>query len=281
MRWGRGMFEVLSGPGWVEAWSTTRLPFEPKGSMRTFRDELRGAIKQLEAADHEGLHATYSSLIKEFCDVENVLIYNVGSSAFRNLASRQLSFERSYGVTPVGQPHVYRYEVLPLAKPRSDVPIARWRAHDLSPLREGMKLTTLWWAIRGGQVTSSERLAFQESFDLEINVQGPRPVNLASIVKVIVDASVLALQLPSPEPVSDEVARRISGILEVTPAAIADALAGNDHGVIPSQGRLVGLRGKNSVHWYPADDGCESVTLGHTPAERWALSGALHRRNSR
>ena len=48
----------------VEAWSADRLPFEPKGWKRDFRDELRAALVQLVASAGEILAAEYVSEIR-------------------------------------------------------------------------------------------------------------------------------------------------------------------------------------------------------------------------
>ncbi len=77
---------MVRGPAnaMVEAWSVTRLPFEPRGSMLELRTSLRLALRSL--ADRAGpsyrLSCTYTSQQVGVVDTENVLLYNVGASAF-------------------------------------------------------------------------------------------------------------------------------------------------------------------------------------------------------
>src|SRR4051794_28802165 len=86
-------FVVTAGQDRVDAWSVRRLPFEPTGSMVALRDGLRSALDGLDASG--SLRAVYSTSSADFCDAENVLLYNVGPSRFTRLASRRLTFERA------------------------------------------------------------------------------------------------------------------------------------------------------------------------------------------
>ncbi|MGD9991440.1 hypothetical protein [Pseudonocardia sp.] len=45
----------------VQAWSSVRLPFEPKGWLVDFRLELAAACRSLAAGPDEVLHACYSA----------------------------------------------------------------------------------------------------------------------------------------------------------------------------------------------------------------------------
>ena len=80
----------------VEAWATERLPFEPKGWML----ELRSALRQMRSHNGALLAAVYSSQVDAFCDVENVVIYNVGAGNFAATASAGLRLERGYFCPP-------------------------------------------------------------------------------------------------------------------------------------------------------------------------------------
>jgi hypothetical protein len=80
---------------YVEAWTTHRLPFEPRGWLVAFRDELRAALAVLQAGAGEIVHAVYTSPDTARCDTENVLFYNVGSGALAGAARHGLRFERA------------------------------------------------------------------------------------------------------------------------------------------------------------------------------------------
>jgi hypothetical protein len=66
----------------IEAWSTARLQFEPKGLQIEYRDALRTALRQLRPSDGVVLHGNYATPDQDFADLENVLLYNVGSGAY-------------------------------------------------------------------------------------------------------------------------------------------------------------------------------------------------------
>ena len=102
----------------VELWSTRRLPFEPKGEALAMRQDLRAALRRLDAARGEVLHAVYASAEDGFADVENVLLYNVGASALARAGRAGVRFERSRAVpAPVGTSlaarHHHRYALRP------------------------------------------------------------------------------------------------------------------------------------------------------------------------
>lgn len=82
------VYRVISDQGCVYSWSTVRLPFEPRGPLLAYRNELRSALQDLRATASEGLVATYATPDREFADVENVALYNVGAGAFSHLTGR-------------------------------------------------------------------------------------------------------------------------------------------------------------------------------------------------
>src|SRR4051812_38704168 len=98
---------VSSGTG-VEGWSTTRLPFEPKGWLRTYRDDLRSALRTMEAADDAALLAEYATPDDGFADLENVLLYNIGSGSYSHLCRRGLVCRR---VRSADRLHHVRYRL--------------------------------------------------------------------------------------------------------------------------------------------------------------------------
>ena len=101
----------------VELWSSKRLPFEPKGWLSDMRSSLIEAISQMEISDDSFLRATYHSDVLELCDLENILLYNVGIGKFKKLCQQGFLLERSFqsGPYPPGgfknYPHYQRYEV--------------------------------------------------------------------------------------------------------------------------------------------------------------------------
>jgi hypothetical protein len=101
-------YRVDTDPGcsWVEAWSASRLPFEPTGTMREFRDELQRAVAHLSTGPDQALHALYTSPVDGHFDVENVLLYNVGPRAFASAAAHEIIVERTLGPVPGPPPEL-------------------------------------------------------------------------------------------------------------------------------------------------------------------------------
>lgn len=87
----------------VVAWSTRRLPFEPAGWLLEFRRTLRAAVTALEAPAGTPLTAIYASADRSPCDVENVLVYNVGC-AIRRPSGCELPAWSSHWSTASWQP---------------------------------------------------------------------------------------------------------------------------------------------------------------------------------
>jgi hypothetical protein len=70
----------------VEAWSSVRLPFEPKGWLVEYRAELRNALRAMKAPAGSVLYAEYAAPEPASVELENVLLYNVGSGCYSHLA---------------------------------------------------------------------------------------------------------------------------------------------------------------------------------------------------
>jgi len=94
----------------VELWSKKRLPFGPKGWLRTMRDELKDTLKTVRSVDESILYAFYSSSKMENFDVENVLFYNIGASSYKHLCERGISFERRFISPPKLNPATHNME---------------------------------------------------------------------------------------------------------------------------------------------------------------------------
>jgi len=103
-------YRIEASSSRVEACSSSRLAFEPKGWQLDYRAELRQALRALKPVSGHVLVAELLTDDDHFFDVENVLLYNVGTSnvrpvtvdglAFRRLASasRHMSYRTRYTV---------------------------------------------------------------------------------------------------------------------------------------------------------------------------------------
>jgi hypothetical protein len=266
----------------VEGWAQQRLPFEPKGWMKDFRQELRVAIRGLIAGPGEVLHATYTNPQTDRVDVENALIYNVDPGAFRSSAHTGLTFERSFNVTIPPQPHLthyYRYEIAPGSQPlggwhRGPL-LAEWNSRLVS-LAPDTKPETVWWATKHGELSIHADTAHAGWFGLELEVQAPATGrSLADIVKPLADGSIVAFQSHAQGPDVPELAVRVARGLGVAPAAVAEAFCDEATAVVDGH-RILWKRG-TGVQWNPADERCVGAVLrlaGVTTAD-WVVRGKL------
>jgi len=144
----------------VEAWSSTRLPFEPKGALLRMRQKLRDAIRRMHSSGSAFGYGAYVSRDNSLCDVENVLFYNVdaGGSTFTHITGAGVCFERAFADPPISQEplgfeprHYHRYEAVSSAHWRY------WRRETLIGTSEavipGDPITApgIWWAVRRGR----------------------------------------------------------------------------------------------------------------------------------
>ena len=108
-------YEVHADEHAVDGWASQLLPYQTKGSMRGYRTDLRAGLARLRAPC-PALYCSYSSPDSARCDVENVLFYNVGLSAFTHLDVAEVVAERFTGPPPAGRAshhHHYRCGEVP------------------------------------------------------------------------------------------------------------------------------------------------------------------------
>ncbi|MBA3629478.1 MAG: hypothetical protein H0W55_07355 [Actinobacteria bacterium] len=267
----------------VEGWAQQRLPFDPKdGWKKDFKVELGAAIRRLVAGPHEGLHATYTNPQTDRVDIENALIYNVGTSAFRNSAHTQLKFERSFDAPASPRAHLehyYRYEIVPLSEPlsawRRGSSLVDWSSR-LASLSFDTKAAVVWWATKHGEIKTHVDSPHAGWFGLQLEVEAPETAgNLADFVKPLTDGAIAALQSHAPGPDLAELAERVARSLGVNPAAVAQALCDESTAVL-SGNRILWKRGIG-VQWNPADERCVAGILRRTGSSsaEWVVRGKL------
>jgi hypothetical protein len=176
---------VVAGPadGVVEAWSTVRLPFEPRGWLVDLRSELRHAVRLLTGAAGTGHHlaATYTSVDRYRVDAENVLLYNVGTAHFGRPAL--LRIERRWEAPPDppvaldGEGlHHHRYSVgagvLPGAWTTAGL-VVQWDTGPLAASGHLSSAATVWAAVRGARPSGLLELRPGAVFGMEVTVTAP------------------------------------------------------------------------------------------------------------
>jgi hypothetical protein len=181
---------VDCSPDGVHGRSRTRLSFEPTGEMKLYRDDLRAALRKTLPQDGCGLVATYLAPDHGVVDVENVLLYNVGSGSYGHLVGGGLAVQRS------GSPdamHHLDYRVQHVTVPTDagaviatiDAPLEPW------------KTAGQWW--RGLRpfvqpVLGGARPARRFRLDVELHGAWSGPA-LAACVKPMLDGLVSALHV--------------------------------------------------------------------------------------
>jgi len=243
-------YGVTSDDRVVRAWSVRRLPFEPTGWRKDYREDLRRALRSLEPVAGTHLRAEYASPDREFADVENVLLYNVGASNYRHLTVGGLEVERTISADALH--HVsYRLQtdstqVRPAAEPRAQVALSEFPS-------EREKPGSWWAAMRERLVTTGTPL--EGEYTIDVRLRGDVQAFM-SLVKPMLDGLVSALHVHDgshEQHVRAALARygepnRLWNLL----ADPATALLGKRTLIRPhSQG----------VAWNPADDVCRGFSV--------------------
>jgi hypothetical protein len=257
----------------VETWSTWALPFMNRTpAQEQYRKTLREALMSLRP---DGvLHATHSSLhVHRGSDVENLLFYNVGASAFRTLAKDALRFERRNAPPPTPPArldfearHHIRYEVKRAEHSlfhhtNADALVASTGA-DCMASRQLRDLAGLWRLFKTGMVISAGSTLLQgNSFSVQFTISAPERhrFNLTDVVKPLTDAFISALHCYEGVHL-EEVACRVSTFLNCPPQ-IARELLLDSHSALLGPRAVPHLRAKG-LQWSPADDGliaCEII----------------------
>ncbi|OLT18174.1 hypothetical protein BJF78_12050 [Pseudonocardia sp. CNS-139] len=266
---------VSAGDGHVEAWSTTRLPFEPTGSQVGFRRELAAACRGLTARPGQVLHACYAAADTRVVDLENVLTYNLGPGAVRAAARYGLVLERA--PAPDDGRHHYRYRVVdagtrwsywaagePLGSVRLLVPSAGVRG-----LFTGPTAGRWWLAARRAGVTAAVRsAAVPGRLALRVTVAPPEGWrgSLAGLLKPLTDGLVAAVH--AHEGPFDGLVERASAVdPDLTPGEF-EALLQEPREAPLGRVRLV-VRWGATLQWLPADDRIVALDVrlapGHAP----------------
>lgn len=183
-----------------------RTQLDRSAQIKQFKSGLRTAIGRMRPRNGEVLFAQYAGEKDRFFDLENMLFYNLGASAFAACAAQGIAFSalpdkaalcREVGIGD--REYVYAYQCLPLAAVESrfaGLPLlAEWKDVPLDR-REAGTLAKYWKALRraGGRITAFGCMEPPASgrFALKIELHLPRPVKLANAIKPLLDGVVCA-----------------------------------------------------------------------------------------
>jgi hypothetical protein len=273
-------FVVRSSDVRADGWADRPLPFEPEGSMRDYRQALRRALADLDPERGAVLLGRYASRDTRRRDVENLLLYNLGLSAFAHLHPQEVVLTRSPtpAPPPEGDPEVlryhHRYDLVASALPAAGADVIARLAP--VPLRRPVTVEKIWYDVcASGTLEVERRLegpGDQLSLDLTLHrPPGSGPPAMLGMIKVLVDGVVSALHRHDGSQV-ELLAERLSGRLAVPVDHVARRLT-VDGGVLGRRKLLWPYR--DFVQWNPADDAIARLRVGTMPSSTWLLSGRL------
>ncbi len=288
-------FDIAGNQSGIFAVSDFRIPFEisPIASdkntqIKNFKHELRAAIQALKPQNDEILFAQYAedAAHGRFFDLENMLFYNPGPSAFGSCAIHGIAFStladkpakcREHGVK--NRRYAYSYRCLPLPAAEStfsDLPLmAKWNGVPLSG-HEANSPAKYWKAIRRSRdkVTAFEyaESPISSCFALKVHLYFPAQVKLANTVKPLLDGVICAFHggnVHVSDCLTDFCARHHCE--ELSRPNDFPAVLGEREFIRP-------YRNGQSFQWNPADNLCKLALVtvsygGKTPS----FSGGIYR----
>ncbi|WP_434115285.1 hypothetical protein [Paraburkholderia caffeinilytica] len=241
----------------IEMWTTRRLPYIDRQTTgeRAAVERLRHSLRLLPDDQSTILSARYTSSHDGSFDVENVLAYNVGMSAFRGAARRGMIFERVRATPPAAPSgslydHHHAYKLIP-APPR---PIdGTTITFDLPSI---CNVDNVWWAVTSSPPITYAAITGRFSLHVEVGLTGR--ASLPGTLKKLLDGIVAGLQA-DPDPDAEAV-RCLSQRMSLSGNLVAGHLTAPANAVLGLRPRLLFAR-RSSVQWNPGDDKCESVTV--------------------
>lgn len=276
-------FAICNDTSKVELWSEKRLPFEPQGWLKKMRDTLRAALKQMTPEGQAMLYARYSSGEKYIFDVENVLFYNVGNSAFSHLDIRHLLFERvfekaSHLEEDKNFPHNQQYScslpVSPYWDKRSS--LAALENVICPPLNGSLKPHAVWSALKRTDIQVYERAILSEPLGFNVTICIPRNANINVIagLKALLDGVIAAFHVHNGANLL-EVAMRLSNVMSASSDEMELMLMDSIKAVLGSRDLVQSYR--SGIKWNPADDRLVHVEIKIEiyDQEEWSMSGEL------
>lgn len=273
----------------VELWSTVRLPFEPKGWLLEMRNSLKSAIKDIPGANNTILNAIYSSNKQGFIDVENVLIYNVGTAAFRHLCNRGLRFELRIASPPEvplkvieSAIHHHHYSVVNREAPslywKKEVTLAYWKDISCPPIKDENKPHFFWCAMKKGSTEVINFHHIPSEYGIRVIINSPigTEINLASVIKPLLDGIISSFHLHDGTDIL-EITKRLSKLVGNEELNLEKMLISSQTAVLGRRKLL--HRFRQGLQWNPADDSCmiaEILLDDSLEKGKWSLSGEIY-----
>jgi len=243
-------YSVTRGDGSVDAWSTVRLPFEPKGWLLDYRSELQNALRSTKATPTSVLYAEYSAPDAAFADLENVLLYNVGSGSYSHLAHRGIICRRR----PTAD-HLHHVTYASIES--TDVDVATGPVLATTRLADAPSGSTAhWWAAFRNQLHTDGNTLYHGEFGVRAEVGSAWRRSLAPSVKALLDGLIAALHVHDGSE-RDHVTAALS---DVGDGGLLWELLNDPALAIFGPRRLVRPHGPR-IAWNPADERCGYIEV--------------------
>jgi hypothetical protein len=274
-----------AGSPLVEAWADDYIRFERRPAWQEhLRTDIRTRCGHLTPSAGQVLHATFFGEKHANADVENLVLYNIGS--FATAGGNGIRFELGATVPSAPDGGEYRYCYRYALTPRSHA-FANWHRGrtlasfdwtDLGAFAGQKKLEKVWWALAPHQVEVFNPAVTDTPFAVKVEVRPPlgsRPV-LGNLVKGIFDGVICALQAHTDSAVLSEVVKRLATVLSVEPSEVEERLLDQRRALLGVVPRLVSAY-RSGVKWDPADHLCVAGELlaAHPVDQRWAIRGEI------
>lgn len=272
---------------WLHAVSKKRIPFQPQGWQKIFRDTLRCELPKLKPpAENLCLVALYNSKTKSnFFDLENVLFYNIGAKPFRSLAAVRIFAQNCSEPTSdeSGEEtefsHQYTYKI---CNPeictdfwKNRALTAEWESVSVSASFSKNKAIDSWRALRENPDKIKRHCKIPEgSFGAKIKLSVPKTkeVNLTSVIKPLLDGIICAFHS------ADDRLQKEAGLVASRLGVSEQLLLSADYDVLGACRFIYPYRG-TSVKWNPQDDHCMAfeIETEHSNDDTCRFSGEIYK----
>lgn len=268
-------YEVSGSADEVAAWSESRLQFQPHSWQKEYRQALRTALGKLVASPEQGLLARYLAPNDDFVDVENVLLYNIGTGLFAPLIRGGITCRRDARPEAL---HNLTYRVVDSPPdPGGGAVVGRVT----SDLTTGPPRTVgRWWAQLRSSLSSDAHSGGPshpplDAFTLDVELRGPQaPQALPGLLKPLLDGLVACFH------VHDGSNERLLRSRLVDRTGLDDAwpLVLREDAAILGTRTLTRPSGQGIV-WNPADDRCQAFRVIPRTAPQWSITCELRAAN--
>jgi len=267
----------------VEAWADDYIRFDGLPPWQEeLREEIRRRCRLLEPAEGQVLQAAIFGAKPSNADVENLVLYNIGSFAVAGRNGIRFEHGTVQPPAPSGATYrfYYRYALVPRCRTLASFD-CEWI--DLGAFSEEKKLAPVWLALARGFKAGKVKVFMPvidpaTAFAVNIEIRPPRGQKyvLGNLVKPIFDGVISAFQAHADLSVLPEVLPILAKQVQADPEAIRGHLLDQSRAVLGTVNRLVAPYGAG-VKWYPSDHLCVAgELLAADPVDdNWAIRGKV------